>query len=293
MHDRTIELLACPVCLKPLAFEGRTANGRLVNGCFRCPSGHVYQVKEQIGMLKDVKMSADEFEWKVDVADEKKYEDVRRRYDSYLTQEQKDATREMRTKLINYVLNSSAEHDGTVLDIATGMGTLLAPLLEKCSDDTLIIGTDVDEKPLRGLMNRTVKAGTYSRLTLVVADARHLCFRDSALFTVSSFFGFDNVPETTSAFREVYRVLRGGGSVFFVSLWYEEGSESMRLAEKHGFCQIASQERLENSLAKSGLVLDSVEEMYSGVWPHNPMDLLPVKGDAYKHVIVHATKPEG
>lgn len=292
MHEKMAELLACPVCLKPLAFEGKTISGRFVSGCFRCSSGHVYQVKEQIGMLKDAKMSADEFEWKVNVADEKKYEEVRRQYDSYLTQEQKAATQRMRDRLIDYVVRSGAESDDTVLDIATGMGTFLAPLLERCSDGALIIGTDVDEKPLRGLMNKTVKAGTYPKLSLVVADARHLCFRNDALFTVSSFFGFDNVPETTSAFREVYRVLQRGGNTFFVSLWYKEGSESMRLAEKYGFCQVASEKRLENSLARSGLVLDCVEEAYAGVWHHNPMDLLPVEGDEYQHVIVHATKPE-
>jgi hypothetical protein len=37
----------------------------------------MYQVKEQVGLLKDAKMSADEFEWKVDVADEKKYAEIR------------------------------------------------------------------------------------------------------------------------------------------------------------------------------------------------------------------------
>ena len=42
----------------------------------------MYQVKEQVGLLKDAKMSEDEFEWKVNVADEKKYEEIRRRYDS-------------------------------------------------------------------------------------------------------------------------------------------------------------------------------------------------------------------
>jgi len=292
MDERMVKLLACPVCLKPLTFEGKTYDRRFINGRFRCSSGHIYPVKEQIGMLKDAKMSADEFEWRVNVADEKKYEEIRLQYDSYLTMEQKEAARRMRDRLIDYVCRSSAESDNTVLDIAIGMGTFMAPLLEKCSSDGLMIGTDVDEKPLRGLMNKTVKAGTYQKLSLVVADARHLCFRNDSLFTVSSLFGFDIVLETTSAFREVCRVLKRGGNAFFVSLWYNEGSESMRLAEKYGYCQIASEKRLGNPLANSGLVLDSVEEVYSGVWPHNPMDLLPVEGDEYKHVIVHARKPE-
>ena len=66
----------------------------------------------------------------------------------------------------------------------------------------------------------------------------------------------------------------------------------MRLAEEYKVSQIASEGRLKDALAKSGLVLDRVEEVYSALWPHNPMDLLPVEGDGYTHVIVSARKPE-
>jgi ubiquinone/menaquinone biosynthesis C-methylase UbiE len=172
------------------------------------------------------------------------------------------------------------------------MGTFLLPLLDKCSADSAVVGTDIDERPLRGLMNRSLKAGTYDRLSLVVTDAKHLCFKNAVFSTVSSFFGFDNVPETVLALRECARVLRTGGQTFFVSIWYREGSESMRLAEEHNHGQIASEGRLKDALDKSGLMLDDVEEAYSGLWPHNPMDLLPVEGDEYTHVIVSARKPK-
>ena len=290
MHEKTAKLLACPVCSSPLTFEGKTSNGRFINGYFKCSPGHMYQVKEQVGLLKNAKMSAKELEWKVDVADEKKYAETRCQYDSYLTQEQKVATQRMKEKLVDYVSRSSTESDNMV-DIATGMGTFMASLLEKCSADALIIGTDVDEKPLRGLMNKIMKAGTYPKLSLIVTDAKHLCFGNNVFFTVSSFFGFDNIPKTGLAFKETSRVLQHGGRVFFNCLWYREGSDSMRLAEKYGICEVASEARLKKTLAQAGLVLDSVEEAYSGIWPHNPMDLLPVEGDEYKHVIAHARKP--
>jgi hypothetical protein len=66
----------------------------------------------------------------------------------------------------------------------------------------------------------------------------------------------------------------------------------MRLAEKRGVAQVASEARLKKALDRSGLVLDSVDEAYSGVWSHNPMDLLPVDGNEHRHVIVHAHKFE-
>jgi len=292
LDNRLEQLLACPVCSASLTFAGTVRGNRYINGYFKCSSEHMFQVKEQIGLLKDVKLSEKEFEWKVNVADEQKYHEIRKEYNSYLRDDQKTATQKMINKLADYVNRSSIQSDNTILDIASGMGTFLFPLVDKSFADSVVIGTDIDERPLRGLMNRTLKAGTYDRLSLVVTDAKHLCFKNGVFSTVSSFFGFDNVPETVLSLKECARVLRVGGRTFFVSVWYREGSESMRVAVEHHCAQIASERRLKDALAKSGLTLDHVEEIYSGLWPHNPMDLLPLEGDEYTHVIVSAKKPK-
>jgi ubiquinone/menaquinone biosynthesis C-methylase UbiE/uncharacterized protein YbaR (Trm112 family) len=293
MHFRVAELLACPICRKSLAFEGKEAENRFSSGCFRCSGGHLYQVKEEIGLFKDAKLSADEFKWQVDVADEKTYDEIRSKYDSYLREDQRIAVREMLSRLTSYVARRCEKPGNVVLDVATGMGTFLLQLAQSCSSDTLMVGTDIDERPLRGTMNKARKADTYDKLSFIVTDAKHLCFKNSGFSTISSHFGFDSVPETVLAFKECARVLRVDGRIFFSSLWLEEGSDSMRLAEKHHVCQIASLALLESALKKAGLALESVEEVYSGVWPHNPMDLLPVEGDEYKHVMVQAKKPAG
>ncbi len=292
MHERTISLLSCPVCRGILSFDGTRADGRFNTGLFRCPSDHIYQVKQEMGMLKDAKLSAKEFEWKVDVADERKYDEIRKEYDSYFRNDQLTATRKMKEQLVRLVVDSSSQSGNVTLDIATGMGTFLLPLAEKSPSDALILGTDIDEKPLRGTMNKAKKAESYSKLSLVVTDAKRLCFRNNTLSTVSSYFGFDNIPKTVLALKESARVLRPDGAAIFSSLWYKENSESMRLAEKHSVSQIASEARLKKALEKTGLVLDRVEEVYSGVWAHNPMDMLPLEGDEYSYVIVAAKKPK-
>jgi ubiquinone/menaquinone biosynthesis C-methylase UbiE/uncharacterized protein YbaR (Trm112 family) len=292
MHGRIAELLACPACRKSLIFEGKKAHGRFVNGCLHCVAGHVFQVKEEIGILKDAKASAGEFEWKVDVADENRYDEIRKQYDSNLRQNQKNATQTMLDKLVRCVTEWAAHSDNVVLDIATGMGTFILPLSNRSSSDALLIGTDIDEKPLRGAMSKARRAGSYSKLSFIVTDAKRLCFKNRSLSTVTSHFGFDNVPNVAVAFSECARVLRGGGRVFFSSMWLKEDSESMRLAEKHGVCQISSRTKLEEALKKAGFILDAIEEVYSGVWPHNPMDLLPLEGDEYAHVVVKAEKPK-
>jgi ubiquinone/menaquinone biosynthesis C-methylase UbiE/uncharacterized protein YbaR (Trm112 family) len=293
MHEQVADFLACPICRTSLVFEGERANNRFVSGYFKCGNGHVYQVKDEIGLFKDMKVSAKEFKWEVDVADEEKYDEIRKQYYFYFEKDQKIAMQKMVDKLVGYVAASCAESLNVVLDVATGMGTFILPLIEECSDDALVIGTDIDERPLRGVMNKARKACTYHKLSLVVTDAKHLSFKNSTFSTISSYFGFDNVPDTASAFKESARVLQIGGHMFFSSLWVKENSESMRLAERHGVCQIASECRLKKVLRKAGLILERVEEIYCGVWPHNPMDLLPVEGDEYVHVIVQAKKPRG
>ena len=292
MHERTISLLSCPVCRRILSFDGTRADGRFSAGLLRCSSGHIYQVKEEMGMLKDAKLSAKEFQWKVDVADEKKYDEIRKEYDSYFRNDHLTATRKMKEQLVRLVVDSCAKSDNVALDIATGMGTFLLSLAEKSPSDALLLGTDIDEKPLRGTMNKAKKAESYSKMSLVVTDAKRLCFRNSILSTISSYFGFDNIPKTVLALKESARVLRPSGKAIFSSLWYKENSESMRLAEKHSVNQIASEARLKKALEKTGLVLEHVEEVYSDVWPHNPMDMLPVEGDEYSYVIVTAKKPK-
>jgi ubiquinone/menaquinone biosynthesis C-methylase UbiE/uncharacterized protein YbaR (Trm112 family) len=291
MHELVADFLACPNCRESLVFEGVKANNRFVNGYFKCRNGHVYQVKDEIGLFKNAKVSAKEFKWEVDVADEAKYDDIRKQYDSYFRKDQRIAIHKMVDRLADYVAESCAESDKVVLDVATGMGTFVLPLIEECSGDAFVIGTDIDERPLRGIMNKAKKACTYDTLSLVVTDAKHLAFKNSSFSTISSYFGFDNIPDTVSALKESARVLRIGGRIFFSSLWLKENSGSMRLAEKHGVCQIASESRLKKALKEAGLILNQVEETYSGVWPYNPMDLLPVEGDEYAHVIVQAGKP--
>jgi ubiquinone/menaquinone biosynthesis C-methylase UbiE len=252
----------------------------------------VFQLKEEIGVLKDSKLSAEEFCWKVDVADEKKYDEIQRQYSSYLRNDQKVAIAQLVDKLIEGVIKSCRESDNTVLDVATGMGRFVLPLAEKGPDELAVIGTDVDEKPLRGTMAKARRAGTYGKISLIVTDAKRLCFKKNAIFTVSSNFGFDNVREASLAFKECARILQPGGKIVLSSLWYREDSQSMKLAEEHHVADIASELRLTRTLRETGLVLDWVETVYSGVWPYNPMDLLPVEGEEYQHVVAQARKPE-
>ncbi|MGB9778326.1 MAG: class I SAM-dependent methyltransferase [Candidatus Bathyarchaeales archaeon] len=292
MHKELLQFLACPICRASLTFDGKTADNRLVNGYLKCVRGHLYQVKEEMGLIKDAKLSAGEFEWKVDVADEGKYEEIRKQYNSYLSEDIKTALKRLMEKFVKCVSDSCKETDNRVLDVASGMGGFLLQLAEKSPDKSMLVGTDVSEKPLRGVMNKAKNIGVYQKISLIVTDAKHLAFKDKTLSTISSHFGFDNVPETVLALKESFRVLKPNGKVIFSSIWLRENSESIKIAEKYRVGQIASENRLKQVLEKTGFILDWVEEIYAGVWPYNPMDLLPVEGDEFSYVIVQIRKPK-
>jgi ubiquinone/menaquinone biosynthesis C-methylase UbiE/uncharacterized protein YbaR (Trm112 family) len=289
MHRRLVDSLACPICGKSFVFKGQESVDRIINGHLRCGGGHLYQIKQEIGLLKDAKLSANEFEWKIDVADVEKYDQIRKQYDSYLREDQKLANQRMRERLVDLVVASSRA-DNKVLDIATGMGTFILPLAEHAPQRAMIVGTDIDEKPLRGAMTRAKKAEIWQKLSLLVTDAKHLAFKSQTFSTISSYFGFDNVPQAATALKEASRVLHTDGKIFLSSLWLEEESESMRIAEQHRIGQIASEKRLKDVLDAADLMIIKTENIHSGVWPHNPMDLLPVEGDKYTHVIAELKK---
>lgn len=292
MHKELLRFLACPVCRTSLNFSGETSDNRLVNGYLKCDKGHLYQVKEEMGLIKDAKLSAKEFTWIVDVADESKYDEIQKQYNSYLSEDLRVASKKLMELLVNRVINSCKRVNDVVLDIASGMGGFILQLAEKTPEDIVIIGTDVDEKPLRGAMNKARRANIYQKLSFIVTDAKHLAFKDDSLSTISSHFGFDNVPEMVLAFKESFRVLKPNGKIIFSSVWLREGSESMKIAEKYKVGQIASENRLKQALKKTDFILDWFEEVYSGVWPYNPMDLLPVQGEEFSYIIAQIRKPK-
>lgn len=278
-------MLACPVCQKSLGFEGNISNDRLTKGLLHCLNGHLYQMKDEIPILKDPKLSKKEFVWKVEFPDMEKYDEIRKKYASYLSEEQREADRALRDKMANIV-----SKEGLLLDVASGMGTLLLVLSQQLEKGKNVLGTDIDEKPLRGAKLKLEEQKSYSQVSLFVMDAKHLAVKPQRLSCITSYFGLDNIHEAKKAFQEVSRVLIPNGRLIFATLWLKEGSRSLTLAEKLGYGAIATEDRLTRTLEETGFEIGSAEKFHSGKWPYNPMDRLPLEGDWYAHVLVLAHK---
>lgn len=285
MKAQLIELLACTVCRQPLKFEGEQSDGRLVNGLLHCSNSHFYPVKDEIPVLKDPKTSRKEFVWKVEFPNLAKYDEIRKQYGSHLEAEQKQADRRLLNRMAEAISN-----ERIVLDLASGMGTLLRELSKKAHSGQNLLGTDVDEKPLRGVKLKLEAEGSYEPTSLAVMDSKHLTLADEKIPCATSFFGFNNIAKPREAFREVFRALMPEGRLVFSSLGLRKDSRSLKLADELGYGDIATGARLTQTLEDTGFKIDSAKEYYSGVWPQNPMDRIPIAGDWFQHQLIRAHK---
>jgi len=279
------EVLACPVCQGSLEFEGTSSDSRMVKGILRCSKGHLYQVKDEIPILKDPKLSEKEFEWKVEFPNVEKYDRIREKYASYLPKELIEADRAMINKMVEI-----CSKERLLLDVASGMGSLLLALSKRFEKGKNILGTDIDEKPLLGAKLKLEEQKSYDPVSLCVMDAKHLAIKPQKISCVTSFFGLDNIPETKKAFQEVYRVLTTKGRLVMATLWLKENSKSLALAEELDVGAIATENRLTQTFEEIGFKINFTKKFYSGEWPYNPMDALPLEGDWFAQVLVVANK---
>lgn len=285
MHAVLLEKLACPVCHATLEFEGAKSGDRLVQGFLRCSEGHLYLVKDEIPTIKDPKMSHGEFTWKVEFPNLQRYDEIQQKYRSYLSREQNEADKLLLNELARKILKEEL-----IIDVASGMGRLLLEISSHLQKEATVVGTDVDEKPLRGAKLKLEEQESYHNVSLCVMDGKHLAFTSEEIPCITSFFGFDNIPKVRDAFREAHRVLNPNGRLAFATLWLEEGSDSLSLAEDYGTGAIGTEDRLKEVLEETSFKFDSAKMFYSGNWPRNPMDHIPIEGDWFAHVLVLAHK---
>lgn len=285
MKNLFLQIVVCPVCYCSLRFEGTSSHDRLIRGKLSCPSGHLYQVKDEIPILKDPKLSKEEFVWKMVFPDLQRYEEIQKQYASYISEDQRKADEALKNEMAKIV-----SEEKLVLDVASGMGRLLLVLSQHLRQGVSLLGTDVDETPLRGAKLKLEEQQSYNQVSLCVMDGKHLALKSQKLGCVTSFYGLDNIPETKKAFQELSRVLARKGRLVMATLWLEEGSRSLAVAEKLGYGALTTQSRLIHTLEETGFTIDSTEKFCSGKWPFNPMDRIPLEGDWFAHALVLAHK---
>ncbi len=285
MKAALLRVLVCSECQKSLRSKGTTSGRRLASGVLQCPKSHLFQINGEIAILKDPKLSQNEFEWEIKFPNISRYDKIRKQYASYLSESQIKADALLLDQIAKRIPRT-----GVVLDLASGMGTLLLVVSNRSPSEAQILGTDVSESPLRGVLLKLKQQNSYERVSLTVMDGKHLAVKSKRLSCITSYFGFNNIPQTKKALKEASRVLMAKGKLVFAALSLNEGSRSFRRAEKLGYLDIATESRLATALEETGFQVDSIEEFYSGEWSRNPMDRLPLEGDWFAHLLVRSHK---
>ncbi len=108
------------------------------------------------------------------------------------------------------------KHGEKVLDICSGTGKLAVLLYREVGSQGSVVGADFCPEMLDVAKKRL--SSSAPGIAFVISDAQDLTFDDNAFDVVTVAFGIRNVPDTSIALREAYRVLKPGGRFYCLEL---------------------------------------------------------------------------
>lgn len=119
-----------------------------------------------------------------------------------------------------------------VVDIATGLGSVLNWLLGACPSCGHLMGIDVALAALKSA--RT--ALTDGRVRLLAMDGAHLAMRDASVDMVTLAYSLHHLPDVAGTLREAVRVLMPGGRLLIMEMHHDDALPSQVLhTDMHGW----------------------------------------------------------
>lgn len=105
----------------------------------------------------------------------------------------------------------------SILDLATGTGDLAIALAKKIPD-AKVTGADLSPQMLEVGRRKVRQAGLAQRIEMLEADGTALPFADNSFESVTIAYGIRNFESMLAGYREMFRVLRPGGTLLVVEL---------------------------------------------------------------------------
>lgn len=105
----------------------------------------------------------------------------------------------------------------TMLDCATGTGSIVFAVMEKCAPYfSHVTGSDLSEGMMAVAKKKCKNKKYENKVEFCVADACSLPMNESAFDVVSMAFGIRNVPDYKQCLTELFRVLKQDGKVLIL-----------------------------------------------------------------------------
>ena len=293
MYRMILDKLCCPVCKKDLALVSDIElNGDIVEGSLKCENGHTYHIHEGVA---DFNSSEQSFvnEWE-SMGNSDDFEDLDRQMDeknaASVTQRQK--------KTLESILNAVMEQDhGTILDVASGRGLLLAELVNSVEDDVHIISIDLSAYILKYDYRKFQKSAPNKRISYLACDACNIPLKDYAVDMAVSFCGFSNmIGCADKALKDVNRVIKENGTLVDSYIVIHKDSKGYQAVQQVCADQnISGGEEffLHDQIFKHHNALFSAVSYrvaFEGLGIDNGMDLLPYDGEWYADQIFVSKK---
>ncbi|MHC4727041.1 MAG: bifunctional demethylmenaquinone methyltransferase/2-methoxy-6-polyprenyl-1,4-benzoquinol methylase UbiE [Planctomycetota bacterium] len=102
------------------------------------------------------------------------------------------------------------------LDLATGTGDLLISILRRNNNITEAVGLDISENMMAICRKRIAKHKLTDRANLINSDAADTGLPNQSFDVVTMGFGIRNTPDVLKTLREIYRLLKQGGTVLIL-----------------------------------------------------------------------------
>ena len=157
----------------------------------------------------------------------------------------------------------SIPDDASVLDAGCGGGANIKQLLAKCPKGTVkgIDYSEVSVKKSRKVNSRAIQAG---RCEILQASVMDLPFERETFDLVTAFETVYFWPELLQSFREVYRVLKPGGSFFICNESNGESSKDDKWTNIIACMTIYTGKQLQNILQNAGFTSIRTEKNDKG-----------------------------
>lgn len=177
---------------------------------------------------------------------------------------------------------------GTVCDLATGMGGLLSQLLESENKNFDIVCTDICPGILA--LTRINMKTDDSRVSYIACDARCTSIADNSFDYITSYGAFGTISDTPRVARELYRMLKPGGTLIIKGSYIEKDSDSFELAEMVGLERGLVEDYVIDDLRSAGFRNAVSTLVAEAEWAENTYDLVPIAGDKQRYCIISAVK---